>query len=275
MTPYPTYKPSGLPWLGDIPAHWDVRRLKFVAHISSEKLDVKPSELTYVGLENIEARTGKLLMDAPAEHVESAVNVFHKGDVLFAKLRPYLAKVMLAPFGGVCTTELLVLQPGSTTNNVYLAHLMLSHGFISEVNAQTYGAKMPRANAEQVGNMTLALPPPEEQSAIVAFLDHKGAEIDRFLSAKRRLIALLREQKAALITQVVTHGLNPHAPTKPSGVTWLGDVPAHWDVRRLRFLTTKIGSGVTPLGGATVYLDEGIPFGLTMLPLSLHQPIRQ
>ncbi len=109
---YPAYKDSGVEWLGEIPAHWDAIRLKHTANIINDRLDTKPEEAMYLGLENIESQTGHLLIEATAEQVESIVGVFQAGDVLFGKLRPYLAKVVLPDFSGVCTTELLTIRPG-------------------------------------------------------------------------------------------------------------------------------------------------------------------
>ena len=107
---------------------------------------------------------------------------------------------------------------------------------------------------------TIPLPPLPEQHAIVRYLDHADRRIRRYISAKRKLIALLAEEKQAIVNQAVTRGLDPNVRLKPSGVEWLGDVPEHWKVRRLGYLATKFGSGITPRGGATVYEDSGVPF---------------
>ena len=227
---YPAYKPSGLPWLGDIPAHWQTRRMKFVAPVSTIKLAEKPADVTYIGLEHIESGTGRLLLDAPVEQVDSAVGVFRKSDVLFGKLRPYLAKVVYADFDGVCTSELLTLQPIPEADGKFLFYLLLSDGFISLVNSMTYGTKMPRASSEQIGNISAPLPPLPEQRAIATFLDRETARLDTLIAKKERLVELLGEKRAALISQAVTRGLDPTTPMKDSGVPWLGQVPKHWEV---------------------------------------------
>jgi type I restriction enzyme S subunit len=102
-------------------------------------------------------------------------------------------------------------------------------------------------------------PPPEEQAAVVRFLDYANGRLERAIRAKRKVIALLHEQKQAIIHRAVTRGLDPTVPLKPSGIPWLGDIPKHWDVRRLKSLGTKFGSGVTPRGGAAVYQESGVP----------------
>lgn len=104
------------------------------------------------------------------------------------------------------------------------------------------------------------LPPAPEQAAIVRFLYHADCKIHRNIRAKQKLIKLLEEQKQAIIHRAVTRGLDPNVRLKYSGVEWLGDMPEHWEVIRLRYLATKFGSGVTPRGGAQVYQSEGVPF---------------
>ena len=116
----------------------------------------------------------------------------------------------------------------------------------------------------QIGNSLVIcafpIPPLKEQFAIVRCLDYVDRRVRRYVEAKRKLIALLEEERQAAIHQAVTRGLDPNVPLKPSGVEWLGDIPAHWEVRRLGYLASKFGSGITPRGGATVYEESGVPF---------------
>ena len=197
-------KDSGVEWLGEIPAGWEVRRLKNIAPVSSEKLSEKPFGLAYLGLEHIESKTGCLLLDAPVEDVDSNMSVFEKGDVLFGKLRPYLAKVVHANSDGVCTTELLVLKPNSTSEGHFLFYQLLSDGFILLVNSMTYGTKMPRASGEQIGNIVVPLPNLLEQRAIAAFLDRETTKIDTLIAKIHEAIAKLQEYRTALISAAVT-----------------------------------------------------------------------
>ena len=111
----------------------------------------------------------------------------------------------------------------------------------------------------KLSGFRVPVPPLAEQATIVRYLDHADSRIQRYISAKERFIELLTEQKQVVINQAVTRGLDPNVPLKPSGVEWLGDVPAHWDIVALRYLGTKFGSGITPRGGATVYQEVGIP----------------
>jgi len=240
MKPYPAYRDSGLLWPGKVPQHWQIKRLKYVAPMSRAKLAEKPADLPYLGLEHIESRTGQLLLDNPVEDVESTVSLFEKGDVLFGKLRPYLAKVALAEGRGVCTTELLVFQPGKMIDSKFLFYRLLAQDFIDFANSMTYGAKMPRASSEQIINAVISFPALSEQKVITQFLDHKLSEIDDFIRNKSKLITLLNEQKTIITHNAVTRGINPHVRLKPSGVRWLGEIPEHWEVKRARYYFREI-----------------------------------
>ena len=255
--PYPAYKDSGIEWLGEIPAHWGVKQLKYSALLCVDKLDVKPVDQTYIGLENIESWTGRLLLQDQPESVDSSVGRFQAGDVLFGKLRPYLAKVVRPDFNGVSTGELVVLRPVGSSQS-YLFYCLLNEPYIRWVDTLAYGTKMPRVSPGQVGNSMAPFPPLPEQHAIAAFLDRETARIDALVAKKERLIELLQEKRTALISHAVTKGLDPDVPMKDSGVEWLGEVPGHWEIRRLKHTVNKIGSGKTPSGGAERYVNDGI-----------------
>jgi len=252
---YDDYTDSGVDWLGAIPAHWELRALKYSADFVQEKLDSKPDDLPYIGLEHIESGTGKLDKDEAVEDVSSKVVHFESGEVLFSKLRPYLAKVLLAEEDGVGTTELVPLRPVEDVDERFLAYQLLSKGFIEVMDAQTYGARMPRVSPDQLAEQKLALPPSAEQRAIAAFLDRATARIDTLIEKKERLVALLEEKRSALVSHVVTKGLDDDAELQDSEVEWLGEIPAGWDVVRLKFLTSLVTSG--PRGWAEYYSEEG------------------
>jgi len=228
--PYPAYKDSGVEWLGEIPAHWEVKRLKYAAPIRNREMAEKSDDVPYLGLEHIESWTGRLLPDAQPETVESAVASFTAGDVLFGKLRPYLAKVARPDFSGVCTSELVVMNPAGQCSQEYLFYCLLNPTFIRWIDSLTYGTKMPRVSPDHLGATAMPFPPIDEQRGIVAFLDRETAKIDALVAKKERLIELLQEKRTALITRAVTKGLDPNAPMKDSGVEWLGEIPVHWEL---------------------------------------------
>lgn len=255
---YLAYKHSGVEWIGEVPEHWEVRRLKYVSPLRPTRLDEKPSDQTYIGLENIEPWTGRLLLQAQPEHVQGSVNQFEAGDVLFGKLRPYLAKVARPAFKGVCTGEVAVLRPERCSQS-YLSYLLLNESYIRWIDAITYGTKMPRVSPDQVANGFAPLPPVQEQQAIGTFLDGAAAKIDALVVKKERLIELLQEKRTALITQAVTKGLDPDVRMKDSGVEWLGEIPEHWTIRPLKRLTNEITVGVV-VNPSSYISDEGVPF---------------
>ncbi|MHB9149130.1 MAG: restriction endonuclease subunit S [Thermoleophilia bacterium] len=233
--PYPAMKDSGVPWLGDVPEHWVIERLKSsMSNVIQQTAERQSGDL-YVALEHVESWTGLLRRADSDAALDSQVKRFRSGDVLFGKLRPYLAKVTRPRSDGVCVGEFLVLRPRVPhVAAPYVEQLLRSKPVIDAIDSSTFGAKMPRAEWQFVGGMAVALPPLPEQGAIVRFLDHADRRIRRYIRAKQKLIKLLEEQKQAIIHQAVTRGLNPNVRLKPSGVEWLGDVPEHWEVVALR-----------------------------------------
>lgn len=240
LHPHEAYKDSGTQWLGQIPSHWAVSRLKrFVQNVvdlTSEKAD----DGRFISLQDIESWTGRVRDTDTQKGFTGQAKRFDSFDVLFGKLRPYLAKVTRLPKPGVCVGELLVLRPHrNDVDSGFLELLLRSAPFINYVNAATQGAKMPRAEWDVVGGTSIALPPVDEQIVIDRYIRAVNARVDRLIRNKRRLIALLTEQKQAIIQQAVTRGLDPDVPLKPSGVAWLGEIPAHWSVRRWKSLLSE------------------------------------
>ena len=202
LNPDEPLKDSGVEWIGQVPEHWEVKKLKFVLTLSNKKEESKNSNKRYIGMENIESFTGKI-NDIPLI-AEGIANSFYKDEILFGKLRPYLAKSYLADFDGICSTEFLVYRSTKVLNNRFALNIFLSYGFIDAVNASTYGSKMPRANAEFISNMFLAIPPLSEQQQIADYLDKQTAKIDQAIALKIAHIEKLKEYKSVLINDVVT-----------------------------------------------------------------------
>jgi type I restriction enzyme, S subunit len=255
LEPYPAYKDPGVPWLGAVPEHWVIERLKSsVSNVIQQTAERQRVDL-YVALEHVESWTGRLRQADSDVSFDSHVKRFRSGDVLFGKLRPYLAKVTRPTSDGVCVGEFLVLRPHAPNATApYVELLLRSKPIIDAVNSSTFGAKMPRADWQFVGGMAVPLPPLPEQAAIVRFLDHADRRIRRHIRAKLKLIKLLEEQKQAIIHHAVTRGLDPGVRLNPSGVAWLGDVPEHWEVLRLKFVAAKI---VDCLHATPKYSDNG------------------
>ncbi|MGB7510134.1 MAG: restriction endonuclease subunit S [Pelodictyon phaeoclathratiforme] len=230
---YPAYKDSGVEWIGEIPEHWEVKRLKQTMSLVTKK---SGDETQNVALENIESWSGKYI---PSDtEFEGEGVTFQIGDILFGKLRPYLAKAYLAEFPGAAVGDFHVMRPTKKNlNGRYALYLILSHGVISLVDGSTFGAKMPRVSWDFMGNIRLPIPPLEEQQAIASFLDRKTAQIDELITKKEELLKKLDEKRTALITRAVTKGLDPSAPMKDSGVEWLGEIPKYWEVKKLKHVS--------------------------------------
>ena len=205
LKPYPSYKPSGVEWLGDVPAHWDVRRLKFSVENVSDQTRKRREREIYLAMEHVESWTGKYREAGPDVVFDSLVKRFKVDDVLFGKLRPYLAKVTRPNRPGVCVGEFLVLRPRARDMSPgYLEYLMRSKPVIDAINASTFGAKMPRAEWQFIGGMVQPIPPLAEQAAIAAYLDEQTAAVDAAMARARREIELLTEYRMRLIADVVT-----------------------------------------------------------------------
>jgi len=238
---YQEYKDSGVAWLGKVPAHWQVRRLKHCLSLLTEKAE---TSINKVALENIQSWSGNYL-PTDSEFEGDGV-AFSKGDILFGKLRPYLAKAYLAESSGEAVGDFHVMRPRSNVSPRFAQYQILNRDFIELVDGSTFGSKMPRASWEFVGNMPFPLPKESEQTAITSFLDRETAKIDTLIAEQEKLLTLLAEKRQATISHAVTKGLNPYAPMKYSGVEWLGEVPAHWDVLRVKHLVARMEQGWSP-----------------------------
>ncbi len=262
---YPDYKPSGVEWLEEVPTHWESVRLKGHASNVVDLTRESSADDIYLALEHVESWTGRFAPAGNGVGFDSQVKRFRSGDVLFGKLRPYLAKVTCPNNSGVCVGEFLVLRPSAATLSArYLEKLLRSQPAIDAIDASTFGAKMPRADWQFIGDMRVPLPPLPEQQAIVRYLDYVDRRIRRYVDAKRKLISLLEEERQAVVNRAVTRGLDPNVRLKPSGAEWLGDVPEHWEVRRLKTICSmKSGEGITAesieaVGDYPVYGGNGL-----------------
>lgn len=199
LNPNVPMKQSGIPWAETIPAHWEMFRLRFVVQIVS---GYKNSSSIKVGLENIESWTGKYI---PSEtEFEGNGNYFGNNDILFGKLRPYLAKVYLAEFEGQAIGDFLVFRTKECAVPKYVKYFLLNPLVIGLINGFTYGAKMPRANWQDISKVFMPIPPIKEQEAIAGYLDEKCAIIDQSIADKQTQIETLKSYKASLIYEYVT-----------------------------------------------------------------------
>ena len=241
--PYAAYRPSGVEWLEEIPAHWEVRRLKYLATVNDEALPETTDpdmEITYVDIGNVDSVGGITgTEDLVFENAPSrARRIVRQGDVIISTVRTYLkaiARIGPTDTSLVVSTGFAVIRPRHLDDG-FVAYALSSPYFVEQVVAHSVGVSYPAISASELICLDIAFPPLPEQRAIAGFLDRETARIDELVARKERLIELLREKRAALITRAVTRGLEPDAPMKDSGVDWLGEIPAHWEVKRLKHL---------------------------------------
>lgn len=197
-------KDSGVYWLGDIPKNWNTVTLKRVIELRSENgiFNPKQNNASYIGLENVVGYSNQLVQ-TDSSYEESTQSVCHEGDILFGKLRPYLAKVIIAPRTSCCSSEFLDIKAFDGDMR-YLRYLMLSKPFLDQVNSSTYGAKMPRANAAFIISLDIPYPPIEEQHVIADRLDSFIETLDCFVSTSSMQISGLRGLRRSLNAQAVS-----------------------------------------------------------------------
>jgi len=268
LKPYDAMADSGTRWLGRVPAHWSV------AGARSVFAEVGPAGHADEPLLSVTIGRGVLqqsdLLAASSKKDSSNVDrskykLVEPGDVAYNKMRAWQGAVGLSEYRGIVSPAYVVMRPRRDSGR-YLHHLLRTPGFAKEAERRSYGITSDQwsLRPEHFKMIHFPVPPVAEQAAIVKYLGHAHARIDRAIAAKRKLIALLEEQKQAIINQAVTRGLDPTVPMKDSGIPWLGAIPEHWETRPLRsfarerderagadqnrlvLLSVSIRNGVTP-----------------------------
>ena len=239
---YPTYKPSGVEWLGDVPEHWMVKRGKALFHCVDVRSSTGEEELLTVSSERgVVPRSSATVTMFKAESY-AGYKLCWPNDLVINSLWAWARGLGVARHHGIISSAYGVyrLRPSYTEYSAYVHDLVRSTPFNWELLVRSKGIWISRLQLtdEAFLGAPFPLPPSQEQSAIVRYLDHVDRRIRRYIRAKQKLIKLLEEQKQALIHQSVTRGLDPNVRIKPSGVEWLGDVPEHWEVIRFRRLIT-------------------------------------
>lgn len=263
LKPYAAYKDSGQSWLEDIPAHWDHLRAKFLFGEIDERSESGREELLSVShITGVTPRSQKSITMFLAKS-----NVGHKvcrpGDVVINTMWAWMSALGVARHTGLVSPAYGVYRPLTNDRILprYADHLLRTPTYAAEYLRRSTGVNPSRLRLypEHFLKVVVVTPPLAEQVSIVKFLDYALRQVDAAIQVKRRTILLLNEQKQAIINRAVTRGFNSSAQFKHSGIPWLGSIPEHWEIRRLKTIGAKFGSGVTPRGGASVYLQSGIP----------------
>lgn len=262
--PYPEYKESGVEWLGEVPAGWEVKRLRFLVATNPAKAELHlplHASVSFAPMEAVGEYGGMQCQDRFFDEIGSGYTYFADGDILIAKITPCFENVKgaiaekLTSGVGFGSTEFHVVRSLGSIHTKYCFWVSISYLFRKIGEAHMYGAGGQKRIADVfIKNFPLPTPPLHEQQAIAAFLDQQCAQIDSLIEKKQRMLDLLDEKRRAAITQAVTCGLDPSVPMKDSGVEWLGMVPAGWEIFSLRRLfCVKSGDMTT----STDLLDEG------------------
>jgi len=229
LKPYPAYKPSGVPWLGDVPRHWEVRRLKQVCRLAYG--DSLPAEARQEGTVPVFGSNGRVGLHSTSNTKAPCIVIGRKGS--FGKVN-----FSADPVFAIDTT--FFVDSRFTTTDVRWLFYLLGWLRLDQVSKDSAVPGLDRQDAYQ---RVAAFPPLPEQSAIVRFLDYFDRRIRKYIRAKQKLIGLLNEQKQTIINHAVTRGLDSNVKLKPSGVPWLGDVPEHWKASKLSRLVRSSNAG--------------------------------
>ena len=249
MRRYESYKDSGVEWLGEVPHCWDVKKVKNIFHLIVEPAAKNNqcellSVYTDIGVKpraELEERGNKA-------STTDGYWIVKKGDIVVNKLLAWMGAIGLSEYDGVTSPAYDILRPHQQINGKFFHYLFRTPLCLSEFKKNSRGIMDMRLRLyfEELGNIYIPFPSYPEQQKIAQFLDDKTAKIDQAVDLAEKQIALLKEHKQILIQNAVTRGLNPDVPLKDSGVEWIGQVPEHWEVKKITHIFPNIGSGTTP-----------------------------
>ena len=269
MNRYERYKDSGIPWLGEVPEHWEVKRLKFLTNKIVDGAHFTPTyvkegvpflRVTDIQEKNIDMEKIKYI---PLEEHQELIKRCNpqKGDLLLSKNGTIgISKKIDWNWEFSIFVSLCLIKFNSLISSNYAKYFFDSNSLQEQIFGLIKKNTVINLHLDKIENFWFVLPSLKEQTAIAHYLDTKLSEIDALIDKQQTLLEKLAEQRTAVITHAVTKGLNPAAPMKNSGVEWLGDMPAHWDVKRLKFLITELRVG--PFGSAikiSDYVQDGKP----------------
>ncbi len=276
---YPEYKTSGVEWLGEVPINWVLTPIKYLALLNPRKsgFDGDTEQLcSFVPMEKLKTGVVQLDEERSIAEVIGGYTYFEDGDVLQAKVTPCFENRNVAIAKGLTngigfgSSEINVLRPYQAVSAKFLYYRVQEDSYMSFCTSNMIGAGgLKRVPTDVINNFKIAAPELFEQTQIARFLDHETARIDALIEEQQRLIELLKEKRQAVISHAVTKGLDPTVPMKDSGVEWLGEVPAHWDVKALRYLgecQNGINIGGEAFGSGSPFVSYGDVYKNDVLP---------
>ncbi|MDE5585162.1 MAG: restriction endonuclease subunit S [Muribaculaceae bacterium] len=246
MAEYSEYKDSGIPWIGKIPSHWDVKPIRsFLSQSKELNEDENATLLTLSQYKGINIRNGN--EDSAISAAESLVgyNVVHKGQFVMNIMLAWNGSYGVSDYDGVISPAYAIFNFNNDVCKAYYHYLWRTKAYQDAFKTRSKGIVDSRLRLypQYFLPFYTSIPPKEEQEAIVAYLDKVTADIDKSIAAKERIIASLEERRKIIITHAVTRGINSDAPLKDSGIDWLGQIPAHWETRKLKYLA-RLKSGI-------------------------------
>ena len=264
--PYPAYKDSGVEWIGEVPDEWEAKPLK---RLSSCNDDVLPestdpeTEIEYIDISSVSSEKG--VETTESMHFGSAPSRARRkaraGDLVISTVRTYLkaiASVTEKTERAVFSTGFAVIRPMISFAPGFARYALHANYFMDQVIAESVGISYPAINSSDLTSIKITVPSYLEQSSIASFLDRETAKIDTLISKQEKFIELLKEKRQAVISHAVTKGLNPKAKMKDSGVEWLGEVPEHWGVKSIKWLSSvQRGASPRPIDDQKYFDDDG------------------
>lgn len=263
---YPSYGPTDVKWLGNLPSHWEVAPLKRLVTCNDEVLPESTSpdhEIEYVEVSDVNEQTG--ISSSTTVRFENAASrarrIVRHGDIIISTVRTYLraiASVTNPPPNLIVSTGFAVLRPRKIQQG-FARYALSAEYFVAEVISRSTGVSYPAINASELMRIHVPVPPASEQIAIAAFLDRETANIDHLIAKQERLIGLLTEKRQSLVEHAIGSGINPAGHTVESGVRWLGRIPPGWQPKRLKQVSPFITVGIV-VNPSTYVATEGVPF---------------
>ena len=261
---YPAYKDSGLEWLGEVPEHWVVKRIaslyREVVEQGSDELPVLSVSIHH-GVSDSELSEEEMDRKVTRSEDRSKYKRVSAGDLVYNMMRAWQGAFGTVCVEGMVSPAYVVARPTSIVPSTWIEYLLRTDPAINEIKRFSRGITDFRLRLywDEFKNLRVCLPPCNERDALLEFLDRETAKIDALIAEQQRLIELLQEKRQAVISQAVTKGLNPEAPMKDSGVEWLGEVPEHWTLKRLKHLSPNLTVGIV-VNPSEYVSDEGLPF---------------
>ncbi|KOH44603.1 restriction endonuclease subunit S [Sunxiuqinia dokdonensis] len=256
MRKYEAYKDSGIEWIGEIPSHWDTKRIRHIADIFGRigyrgytVEDIVFDESGAISLSPSNIENQKLTLESVTritqeKYEESPEIMVYENDVVLVKTASVGKAAIIRSLNDLATINpQLVVFKNYRIDQIFFYYEIISRIIQAQITQDLNGGVVNTITQTNLNNYSIIIPPPEEQTVIAHYLDRKTVEIDELIADKKRLLELYEEEKTAVINQAVTKGINPDAPMKGSGIEWLGEIPEHWGVPNMKYVCEFILDG--------------------------------